>query len=109
MFLEACSGCPHHLLQRVPVSLLVHTLENLQHSGLSTHQVQTVLQCCEHVPSAARFWPSSLTSCSTAKRSTVMSAGAVLIREVSGERDKIQSTLKMPDLKLPKSKRAGWL
>ena len=38
-----------------------------------------------------------------------MSAGAVLIREVSGERDKIQSTLKMPDLKLPRSKRAGWL
>ena len=109
MFLEACSGCPHHLLQRVPVSLLVNTLDNLQHSGLSTHQVQIVLQCCEHDPSAARFWLSSLTSCSTAKRSTVTLAGAVLIREVSGERDGIQSTPKMPDLELPRSKRAGWL
>ena len=57
-FLEACSGCPHHLLQRVPVSLLVNTLDNLQHSGLSTHQVQIVLQCCEHDPSAAFLFAS---------------------------------------------------
>ena len=53
MFLEAGSGCPHHLLQRVQISLLAHTLENLQQSGLSAHQVQTVLLCSDYDASAA--------------------------------------------------------
>ena len=55
MFLEACSGCPHHLLQRVPVSLLAHTLENLQQSGLSTPQVQPLSQRYKHGASDACF------------------------------------------------------
>ena len=84
-FLEACSGCPHHLLQRVPVSLLVNTLDNLQHSGLSTHQVQIVLQCCEHDPSAAFPLLLSKTCSSTAESRSVMLACAVHIRELLGE------------------------